>query len=124
MVGAKGCWPHPGDGPIARARRVAWAYRARLERLAPEECAHLDAIFASWGQSWVAPRVVTHDDGAEVTAVDAADLLAVDLPTIRQLRLRGRLAGRIGPDGMYLYKVSDLQAVIQHTRSRVVKGDG
>lgn len=103
-------WPYPGDGPVARARRVAHAYRERLLAVNPDECARLDAAMAQWGQRWAMPRVVTVDVDDWLPLADAADLAMVAPATLRQWRRRGKLAGRRTDEG-WEYKARDVLRV-------------
>jgi len=113
-------WPYRGDSPNAKLRRVAHAYRARLARVAPDECAELDTIMRRLGQHWVIPRPVTTDPQAWVSAQDAAELAAVDAATIHRLRERGRLTGRrVGV--RWEYRVADILALSGTTRTRTME---
>lgn len=113
-------WPFPGDAPLARARRVAHAYRSRLSELAPEACAELDARMRRWGQGWAVPRVVTYTPDSMLTAAEAADLAACDPATLRQYRARGLLAGhRRG--NTYRYRAGDVIALFARKRQRRTK---
>lgn len=115
-------WPYPGDGPLARARRVAHAYRARLLVADSEACAGLDTLMRRWGQSWAVPSAASHDLDDWVPPSDAAEIAAVGEATLRQWRLRRRIAGRRGrgPDGRlrWEYRVGDLLALSTSTRTR------
>lgn len=110
-------WPYPGDGPIARARRVAHAYRARLDDVAPDECRDLDQLMTAWGQTWATPRstVVELDDW--IGPNDAADLAGVRAATLREWRRRGRITGR--RDGhTWQYLTRDVLTVAARIRRR------
>jgi hypothetical protein len=110
-------WPYPGDGPLARARRVAHAYRARLAEIDPQGCAELDDAMRRWGQGWAVPRVVTYDPDAMLTPAEAAELAACDPATLRQHRLRGRLTGE--PHGRtWRYRAADIIALSAKPRNR------
>lgn len=116
-------WPWPGDTQLARARRVAHAYRARLLEAAPDACAELDALMHRWGQAWAIPKLLTvaHADDY-VTAAEAADLACCTLDRIRQLRQSGRLPGERISERKYRYRVGDIMALGTKTRER--GGDG
>jgi hypothetical protein len=112
-----GTWPYPGDRPAARARRVAQAYRAALLDHAPGKCAELDDLMRQWGQTWVVPRVVTYHPDDWLSVHQAADLAAVELATLRGLRMRGRLVGR--PNGRtWEYQAKDILALNANKRRR------
>ena len=115
-------WPYPGDSPIARARRVAHAYRARLHTVAPDVCAQLDAAMSEWGQHWVVPRVVSYDPDTWLSPAQAADLGGVEVDTVRQWRLRGRLKGRY-KQGKWQYRAGDIVALTKHKRTRTSTKD-
>lgn len=110
-------WPYPGDGPLARARRVAHAYRAVLVGIDPDACAALDRNMRRWGQGWAIPRVVTYDPEAMLTPSEAADLLACDPATLRELRARGRLVG-VKEGRTWRYRAADVIALTVNPRSR------
>jgi hypothetical protein len=114
-------WPYPGDSPVARARRVAHAYRARLQTADPPACADLDATMRAWGQQWAVPRVLTVEPDAWVTASEAADLAAVSLGALRELRRRQRLTGR-KVDGRWQYQVKEIVALGARKRARTGTG--
>lgn len=110
-------WPYPGDGPTARARRVAHAYRATLQNLVPKACQALDDRMRSMGQHWVVPHRVAIEPDEWVSAADAAQLACVKLDAIRQMRHRGRLTGRkLG--GRWEYQVRDILNAFAKSRSR------
>lgn len=92
-------WPHPGDTPFQRRTRIAWAYREHLRTANPVVCAALDEAMTSYGETWVCERVLTLPDDQPVTGGEAADLVDVDLDTIRKWRTRGVR----GPDGRREY---------------------
>lgn len=110
-------WPYPGDSPLARARRVAQAYRARLQDADPAAAAALDRLMTAWGQGWVTPRAELFDLDDWVGPADAAELAAVDPAQLRVWRHRGRITGRQGPDG-WEYQVRDVLALISTVRHR------
>lgn len=110
-------WPYPGDSALARARRVAHAYRARLHAADPQACAALDATMRGWGQGWVVPRVVTVDPGAWLTPAEAADLAVMSTDQLRILRARGRITGRrVG--NRWEYQAADVIALSANPRQR------
>lgn len=110
-------WPYPGDGPTARARRVAHAYRALAERHIPRECGQLDAQMIDMGQRWVVPAVITFEPGEWLSAAQAADLMCVELAAIRQLRRRGLLAGEKVGD-RWRYRAGDVERAFARPRGR------
>jgi hypothetical protein len=111
-------WPYPGDSPLARARRIANAYRAALEDADPAACHRLDTLAKGWGETWVAPAVVTYDLDDWLTPAEAAELAAVSTATLRTWRHRGRLTGRQGDDGTWLYLAHAVLALATETRHR------
>lgn len=111
-------WPFPGDGPLARARRIAHAYRKGLHDADPERCAEVDNQMTRWGQNWVVPGAAIHQLDDYIGAADAADLGEVGLATVRQWRLRGRLAGHLDEHGRWHYQVRDVLKVAAETRRR------
>lgn len=112
-------WPYPGDGPAARARRVAHAYRAALETQAPDACRTLDEQMRRFGQQWVVPDVLIIDDEDEwLPPSRAADLACVEADAIRQMRRRGVLKGRRDPAGNWQYRAGDIVDVFLRPRGR------
>jgi hypothetical protein len=111
-------WPHPGDAPLQRARRVALLYRLALERVAPERCGAIDAQMARWGELWVAPGIEVFEPEDYLTARQAADLASVSVATIRVWRKRGVITGtQLGPRH-WLYKASTIYRAGTHVRTR------
>lgn len=111
-------WPYPGDSPVARARRIAHAYRARLLAFSESQAGDLDHKFTSMGEAWIAPRVITVDVDEWLTPEQAADLGGVGVVTLRQWRSRGRLIGYRTVDGEWRYRAADILALISNTRTR------
>lgn len=110
-------WPFPGDSPIVRARRVALAYRTALEAADPGMCAQVDDAMAQWGQHWVMPRMVYHDDDEWLAVADAADFAMVETSTLRMWRKRGVLSGR-NTNGKWTYRAGDLVDLTSEKRRR------
>jgi hypothetical protein len=111
-------WPHPGDSPVVIARRVAWAYRARLEKANPADCRDLDRIMSKLGQHWAVARPVTRRPDEWVPAREAAEIAAVSIDTIRNLRLAGRLTGRQVSERQWEYQVANVIALSAAPRTR------
>jgi len=110
-------WPYPGEGQIVRARRVAAAYRQALWDIDAEACAEVDSLMLSFGQNWVAPRVVQYEPERWLSARDAAELAAVEMAQLRQWRSRGLLTGqRIG--GSWFYQAKEVMALSTEVRRR------
>lgn len=110
-------WPYPGDSPVARARRVAQAYRAIAEAVDPDACADLDARLYQWGETWAVPTLVTVDPDDWLTPGDAANLAGVSVGQLRVWRKRGRIVGR--PNGnSYQYRAGDIQQLFTAVRRR------
>lgn len=95
-------WPYPGDTPLQRARRWAQAYRQHLRTANPELCAALDDAARAYGDTWLVETLVTVNDDDLLTTAEAAELVGVDIETIRQWRKRG-YKSRSG-DRQYLQK--------------------
>lgn len=110
-------YPYLGDSPLVQARRAALAYRQRLEPVDPDGCAELDRLFTRWGLSWIVPRPLPDLD-AYVSARDAADIAAVGMATLRQLRRRNRLVGKRVGVNRWEYKVADVLALGTAPRTR------
>ncbi len=109
-------WPHPGDNPLIRARKIAHMYRALLHTARPDLCDQADAIAQQFGETWVVPKVVTAADDDLLDPSDAADFLCTSTANIRRLRLAGRLNGH-DTDSGWRYKVADLRN-LQNERPR------
>jgi hypothetical protein len=106
-------WPFPGDAPVVRARKVAWAYRQIAEVADPQATHALDRRMVGFGQHWVVPREVVYEDDEWITAAQAAELACVDPAHLRTLRRRGRLIGQIAPNGRsYEYRAGDIYALL------------
>lgn len=112
------CWPYPGDSPVAKARRVAHAYRARLEDAQPDWAAQLDQRFVSWGERWVVPHLALFDLDDWLTPAEAAELGGVDTATVRMWRARGRLTGCRNANGDWRYRARDVIALLSAPRTR------
>jgi hypothetical protein len=111
-------WPYPGDAPIVRAKRVAWAYRQRLEEADPGACHTLDAIMRLHGQTWVVPQPVTADPQAWIGAADAAELAGISMSALASLRRSGRICGRCRTPRRWEYQVGEVQALAANPRTR------
>lgn len=121
-------WPHSGDTPLQRARRIVGAYRARLKAIAPDACADVDATMRAFGETWMLEQLVTTDAKSMVTTADAAELAGVDVETIRQWRRRGYIsrAGARGKletrglsrDGRPMFLASEVLEIAATTRER------
>lgn len=110
-------WPFSGDAPLARARRIARAYRELAAAADLSRCAELDELCSAWGETWVAPRVVRYDLDDWLTPAEAADAAAVSVAAVRQWRHRGRLAGRHTKDG-WRYLAREVLALAAEVRRR------
>lgn len=118
MIAAPGAgWPYPGDSPVARARRVAHAYRARLHLADPQQCADLDATMRGWGQTWAVPTVVTYDLDDWLSVAQAAEVGAVSPAMLRVWRHRGRIIGR-QQGRVWFYQARDVVALAAEPRHR------
>lgn len=105
-----GQWPFPDDSPVARARKVAIAYREHLMVANPTLCAAVDDAMLAYGQAWVAPAVELHDEDDLLTPNQAAEMLSITLGALRQYRLRGRLHGVKTVDG-WRYRALDVRSL-------------
>ena len=110
-------WPYPGDSPLAKARRIARAYREIAARADPEATTELDQRIVGWGEVWIAPRMVRFDLDDWLSPADAADIAAVSIAALRQWRARGRLTGRRTHDG-WRYRARDVLALAAEVRRR------
>jgi hypothetical protein len=110
-------WPYPGDSPLARARRLAQAYRAALQEADATGCDTLDVLARRWGETWAAPEPTAYDLDDWLTPAQAADLAYVRADTLRQWRRRGRLTGR-HTSGGWLYRARDVIELAAQTRRR------
>lgn len=111
-------WPYPGDSPVARARRIALAYRqAALGEDPSVAVARLDAKCQEWGEGWVTPKLALFEPDDLITVQQAAELVSVHPDTIGALRRSGRLPGRM-INRKWWYLARDVSAVISTTRHR------
>lgn len=111
-------WPFPGDSALARARRVALAYRAQLRARDTDACDQLDATMKDYGETWAAPapaRAYADDDW--LTPDEVKDELCITLSGVRDLRARGRLPGLSTADG-WRYRYADVLTVMGQKRTR------
>jgi len=112
-----GRWPHPGDSPIVRARKVAWAYRAALESAGRADLvAELDDRFINWDEVWITPQG-RFEPTDWITAKQAGALLGVSDGTISKNRMSGRIKGR-KVNQTFFYKVSDVYELSDQVRRR------
>lgn len=121
-------WPFAGDAPIARARKVALAYRHIAQELVDkygadtegDPVADLDERFHRWGELWIdTDRTVTYAADDWVTSQIAATILAVSQSYMSALRVHGRIKGRYikGKHG-YVYRVGDIWTLSSEMRRR------
>lgn len=82
-------WPHPEDTPLQRARRWLHAYRQHLNTANPQLCAALDEAARAYGDDWICGALVTINDNQHLTYAEAAELVGVDIETVKQWRKRG-----------------------------------
>jgi hypothetical protein len=100
-------WPIPGDSERDRSRHVAQAYRAALEREAPEVCADLDTRFRDAGERWVVPEILHVDLDGFLSAGDMAEFLHVDVQVVRQWAYRGHLTRFPNARGRVEYSIRE-----------------
>lgn len=77
-----GTWPFPGHTETQIARTIAEAYRTQLRALAPDQCDRLDDTMRQFGQYWIAPESLVHDETSTITTAEAARLVSVRETTI------------------------------------------
>ena len=121
-------WPFPGDSPVARARKMALAYRALAEEfqnmlaagVAPTNTvADLDKRFRDWGERWVGEKPATYDLDDWVPTTEAADLIQISTGALSRARVRGRIKGEWrGQRFGYWYQVRDVYALSETVRGR------
>lgn len=100
-------WPIPGDSERDRSRHVAQAYRAALEREAPDVCADLDMRFREAGERWVVPEVLHVDLDGFLPAKDMAEFLHVDVQVVYQWAYRGHLTRHRNGRGKVEYSIRE-----------------
>lgn len=113
-------WPIPGDSELDRARAVARAYRAVLEREYPEGCVALDDQFRDAGERWVAPEILHVDLDGFLSAQDMAEFLHVDVQVVYQWAYRGHLTRHKTARGKVEYNIREAvayQAILRLTRA-------
>lgn len=76
-------WPWPGEDDLARARRVANAYREHLARANPQVCAALDDTMRAYGELWAIPVDMVYERDRAITTAEAAELVGVTPELIR-----------------------------------------
>jgi hypothetical protein len=114
-------WPYAGDSPVARARRIARAYRAQLEHLDPDGCIVLDRQFVGWGEKWMVSRPVTYALDDWLTPAEVADFCATSTSNLRRLRLAGRIKGVQDEAGQWRYQLREVLTVIAGPRTRRIQ---
>lgn len=112
-----GRWPYPGDSPLVRARKLLHSCRALLHTANPDLGRQFDEMAIGFGETWVVPKLITHDENDLLNPAEAADYLCTSLANIRRLRLAGRLTGHHTRDG-WRYRVADLRRLEQQPRTR------
>lgn len=110
-------WPYKGDSPVARARRVAHAYRAVAEQHAPDATAQLDARIMAVGETWAVPYPVPTDPDEWLSSRDAAAVACVNEAQLRVYRSRGLITGRKRGRG-FEYRAGDIHQLITAVRKR------
>lgn len=103
-------WPFPGDTVLARARKVALAYRARLAEKDPQGCHALDARMTEWGETWTTQRVETIKPDDWIPSRAAADLASVHPETPAAWRRAGLIEGRKVGYNRWEYRAGDILA--------------
>lgn len=124
-------WPHEGDTPLQRARRIALAYRQHLKTSNPELCQAVDDMAAGFGEAWVLEQLQTVEADQLLNTAEASELAGVDTETIRQWRKRGyvdrsgvrrRLETRgLNAQGWPMFRAAEILEIAATTRSRRLK---
>lgn len=107
-------WPHPGDTPTDRARRIA---NTILRRLPDDEQARAIAQARAVGETWLGPELVRWTNDDIVPTKRAAEIIHVGPSTIRKWHSQGLLANH----GRGRYRVGDVldcAARIRHRRAQ------
>lgn len=111
-------WPFPGDVPLVRARKCLWAYRAALEKVAPDAVAELDDRLArQWGERWITGTVAYAPDDW-LSSHEAAVILGISPGRVSWLRRNGRIKGVLEGGKRFKYKVSDVYKLSSELRRR------
>lgn len=100
-------WPIPGDSELDRARAVARAYRAALERTDLAACIEMDDQFRDAGERWVAPEILHVDLDGFLPAPAMADFLHVDKQVVYQWAYRGHLTRHRNSHGKIEYSIRE-----------------
>jgi hypothetical protein len=123
-------WPWHGDGPAARARKVALAYRAIAVQLLaaaekagadmdPDAIRKADERFMKWGEGWLDVGPVTYDGDDMVGSRVAGSLVGLAAGTISRYRVEGRIVGVLDEaNRCFKYKVDDVYALKAKLRGR------
>lgn len=119
-------WPFPGDAVLVRARKVAWAYRAVVEEIAPARCKELDEKFTEWGEHWHCSQIAPYDGNDLLPTIEAASLIGITSGSLSNLRVVGRIKGykRRDRGRGFAYKVNDLLELSTQIRNRRVGWHG
>lgn len=130
MSAAAKPWPWHGDGPAARARKVALAYRAlALELLAaaekagadvdPDVVRESDRRYMKWGEGWLDTGPVTYDGDDMVNSRVAGSLIGLSSGTISRYRVEGRIVGVLDDaNHCFRYRVADVYKLKSEIRPR------
>jgi hypothetical protein len=110
-------WPYPGDAPVTRARRVAHAYRAKLQTVDPASCREVDKQMFGYGQNWVAPRLLAYGLDDWLSVAEACEIASILPATLRIWRSRNRIVGRV-KGGKWHYLARDVLALAAEPRER------
>lgn len=112
-------WPWPGDSPLVRARKCAWAYRAALAELKPEIAQELDErLGRKWGERWITGTPVAYEPDDWVTSKEAGEILGMSPGRVGQLRIQGRIKAVLEGGKRFKYRVSDVYALSETVRRR------
>jgi hypothetical protein len=112
-------WPWPNDTREQRARRVALAYRAELERTAPERAKRLDATWTERGQGWIAPTYTPLRLDDWLTPDELADMFHVPPCSFKDWHRRGHIRVMKMANNKRLYNVGD---IVNYSAARQRKG--
>lgn len=112
-------WPWPGDSPEDKAKRVALAYRQRLEACNPLAAAELDTYWQAHGAGWVTPAHTPLDLDEWLTPSEMADRLHIDPRRMRDWARRGQIRV-MDINARRMYCVGDVIEHMRQTRLRRV----
>lgn len=106
-------WPIPHDKPVDRARTLAGALLAALQKADPDAAADIMERAHRYGETWLGAAATTAQ-GPWLTRAQVAELAGVEPDTVSQWTTRGKLTRH--PNGYAEREVMDLLAAMRtHT---------